>query len=306
MQLDNIIVKSHEPVRLDRYIRRFYPNITQGVIEKSLRNEQIKLNGKKVKSSARVIDDDVITIVAGIFGKDEDVIEKKIFSQNAISLAGKLLSDYLLFSNEDFIAINKPAGLAVQGGSKISLSIDESLAYINSTQNASYKLVHRLDKDTSGVLLIANGFDSAAKLGKAFHDHLMAKCYIALLSGVPKELNGTIENNIGKDRSGIFEIVRELESGGKLAKTNYKILKYNKGVSLVEFQPETGRMHQLRFHAKFLGCPIIGDVKYGGKPHSNMLLHAQKLTISKDVFGKEIIIKSKLPDAFDEFDLKNN
>ena len=296
MQLDEIKVKSAEPVRLDRYLRRLYTNITQGVIEKSLRKGKVKLNGKKAKTSDRVKDNDIITALPGIFGNDS--VDKKIFSQNAISLADKLLSDYLLFSNEDFIAIDKPAGLAVQGGSKISLSIDEALAYINSTQDTEYKLVHRLDKDTSGVLLIADGFDSATKLGRAFQEHLIAKTYIAVLSGVPKELSGTIENNIGKDRSGIFETVRELDSGGKLAKTNYKILTHKRGASLIEFQPETGRMHQLRFHAKFLGCPIIGDEKYGGISHERMLLHAQKITISSEVFGKKIHIKSQLPPEF--------
>ncbi len=298
MQLDEIIVKSAEPVRLDRYLRRLYVNITQGIIEKSLRKGQVKLNGKKAKTSDRVTDNDVITAVPGILGKGDGRAEKKIFSQNAISLAGKLMSDYLLFSNEDFIAIDKPAGLAVQGGSKISLSIDEALAYINSTQDTAYKLVHRLDKDTSGILLIADGFDSAAKLGRAFSEHLISKTYIAVLTGVPKDLSGTIENNIGKDRSGIFETVRELDSGGKFAKTNYKIISHNRGASLIEFRPETGRMHQLRFHAKFLGCPIIGDIKYGGIPHGRMLLHAQKISISSKIFGKKISIKSQLPHEF--------
>ena len=301
--MEKLIVSTSEPVRLDRYIRRHYPHITQGVIEKALRKGLIKLGSKKAKTSDRVVDNDIIFLVPDVLG-DSSALENsktdRVFSQNTRSLAKKLFADYLLFSSDDCFAIDKPAGLAVQGGSKISLSIDEALSYINHTQNKAYKLVHRLDKDTSGVLLIASGFDAAAKLGRAFSDHLIDKSYIAVLGGVPKDLSGIIENNIGKDRSGIFEIVKELESGGKFAKTNYKVLKYNKGLSLVEFKPETGRMHQLRFHAKYLGCPIVGDVKYSGKKHSRMLLHAQKMVISKNIFGRVIKIESKLPNELEE------
>ena len=262
--MDKIIVQSSRPVRLDRYLRRHYPNVTQGVIEKYLRKGKIKLNGVKSKTSMRVAEGDVIIIAPGVFVNNDnsDSIE---FSQNIISLSDKLLSEYILFSSKEFIAINKPEGLAVQGGSKISVSIDEALKYLNHTQGSEYKLVHRLDKDTSGVLLIANGFDSAAKLGEAFQNKLINKMYIALVGGCPTNLEGTLTHEIGKDRSGIFEVVKELEVGGRIAETNYKVLKSNTDFSLVEFRPITGRMHQLRFHSQFLGCPIVGDNKYENK-----------------------------------------
>lgn len=294
--MNQIIVQSSEPVRLDRYLRRHYPTATQGVIEKNLRTGAIKLNGSKSKTSVRVTQDDVITVRAGVFGDNEH--EDKTFSQTIISLADKLLSEYMLFSSKEFIAIEKPEGLAVQGGSKISLSIDDALQYINQTQGVEYKLVHRLDKDTSGVLLIANGFDNAAKLGKAFQDKLINKIYIAVLSGCPVNVEGNLVHEIGKDRSGVFELVKELKTGGKIAETHYKVLKSNGNVSLVEFMPVTGRMHQLRFHSKFLGCPIVGDIKYGGPKNERMLLHAKTITISKKVFGHKIVIESKASSAF--------
>lgn len=288
--------KCADNVRLDRYIRRLHPNITQGVLEKFLRSGKIKLNGKKTKSNTRLVDGDEITVFSNDFS--DYLKEEREFSQNIISLASKILSEYLLFSCEEFIAINKPHNLAVQGGSNISLSIDDAIAYINQTSDKNYKLVHRLDKDTSGILLIANGFENAAKLGAGFHDKTIKKIYIAMLDGYTTKSEGKLIHNIGKDRSGKFEIVKELEEGGKIAETYYKILGKKDNLSLVEFRPSTGRMHQLRFHAKSLGCPILGDIKYGGRNHNRMMLHAKSITVPKSIFGKEITISSLWPSGF--------
>jgi 23S rRNA pseudouridine955/2504/2580 synthase len=296
--MNEIIVQSSEPIRLDRYLRRYYPDATQGVIEKSLRLGKIKLNSAKSKTSVRVVQNDVITIAPGVFVINEDT-EIQEFPQDVIDLAEQLLSQNILFSSEKFIAIDKPEGLAVQGGSKISLSIDEVLKYINYTQDTEYKLVHRLDKDTSGILLIANGYDNAAKLSNAFRDQLINKVYIAILTGCPTSLEGNLVHKIGKDRSSIFEVVKELKVDGKLAETNYKVVKSNGGLSLVEFRPVTGRNHQLRFHSQFLGCPIVGDSKYGGDKHKRMLLHAKTITIPASVFGRKITIDSDLPYEFE-------
>lgn len=299
--MKQLIVQSEEPVRLDRYLRRDYPNFTQGMIEQSLRKGNIKLNGNKSRAGMRVVHGDIITVALGAF--TDAVVENtednaRPFAQNVIALACKLLSEYILFSSEEFIAIDKPTGLAVQGGSKISLSINDALRYINYIESTEYKLVHRLDKETSGVLLIAKGFNSAAKFGRALRDKLIGKTYIAVLSGCPAELEGTLVHRIGKDRSGVFEVVKELSVSGVVARTHYKVLQSTNDLSLVKFKPETGRMHQLRFHSQYLGCPIVGDNKYGGKKHNRMLLHAQNIVIPRSIFGKEIAVKSELPDEF--------
>jgi 23S rRNA pseudouridine955/2504/2580 synthase len=296
--MNQIIVQSSEPIRLDRYLRRYYPDATQGLIEKSLRLGKIKLNKAKSKTSVRVVQDDIITILPGVFVVNDD-IENQEFTQDVIDLADQLWSEKILFSSEKFIAIDKPEGLAVQGGSKISISIDELLKYINYTQDTEYKLVHRLDKNTSGVLLIANGFDNAAKLGNAFRDQLISKVYIAIVTGCPTSVDGNLVHKIGKDRSSVFEVVKELDVDGKLAETNYKVVKSNGGLSLVEFRPVTGRNHQLRFHSQFLGCPIVGDSKYGGDKYKRMLLHAKTITIPTSVFGRKITIESDLPYEFE-------
>lgn len=290
-----IINEYEEPIRLDRYIRRIFPKTSQGVIEKALRARKITINGERAKSGRRIINGDKINYDVRLFVANERAEES--FSSSAKILAKKILSEYLIFSCDEFIAINKPYGLAVQGGSKINLSIDEALKFLNYEHKEEYKLVHRLDKETSGILLIARGYTNANRLCEAFKQHLIQKIYVAILAGKPKQSSGRLIHDIAKDRSGVFETVKETEENGKKAETEYKILSLSINSSseqktLIEFKPKTGRMHQLRFHAKMLGCPIIGDDKYGGPRYKRMLLHARQVIIDSSVFGREIEIKS--------------
>ncbi|KAJ6645058.1 Heme A synthase, partial [Pseudolycoriella hygida] len=281
------------PTRLDRYLKIFYPSLTQGIIERSLRLRKIRVNSCKIEASFRVKAGD------------------KIFIDSSLNLAvstGKLLNDYLIYQDDYFIAIDKPAGLAVQSGSKIRLSIDDALQYLNSL-GTEFKLVHRLDKDTSGILLIAKNYLSSIKMMRAFQEKIIQKTYLAVGLGKLQKNEGEISGMIGKKRGRGYEIVENDEEGGKFAITYYKLLKVlrtsadnNSNISLLEFTPLTGRMHQLRFHAKMLNCPILGDVKYGTAESitlsKKMLLHAQKIMLPKQIFGKEIIIETKLPSYF--------
>jgi 23S rRNA pseudouridine955/2504/2580 synthase len=292
--MKKIIVESLEPVRLDRYIRRVFPSATQGVIERYLRSGKIKVNESKAKSNDRIKNGDEITLYIEV---SQSIVAVKKFSDASIALATKLLVEYLLLSTNEFIAINKPHNLAVQGGSKISISVDEAISYLNTTTGMNLKLVHRLDKGTSGILLIARSHDSAVILTKAFKEKLIGKTYYAVVCGHPKKSQGTLINYIGKDRSGIFEIVKELKTG-KLAETSYSVLKENDNYSFVEFKPKTGRMHQLRVHSKILGCPILGDVKYGGLSYKRIMLHAKQIVIPKEVFGSKVVIESNVPDTW--------
>lgn len=296
MNYNFIQVEIDQPVRLDRYIRRCFPSVTQGLIEKALRNGKIKLNGKRSLSNIRLANGDVISYRENLFG-DKLQGSNKMFSKAIIALASKILSEYLIYSSDEFIAIDKPSGIAVQGGSKIKISIDEALQYINQRDQSQYKIVHRLDKGTSGILLIAKGHSNAAKLGAAFKERLIKKKYYAVLSSIPLQKSGKLINYIDKDRSGSFEIIKEIK-GGKLAETIYKVIDIKDQFAFVEFMPLTGRMHQLRFHAKFLGCPIVGDEKYGADKYDRMMLHAAELNIDKSIFGRVIQIKSDLPVIF--------
>ncbi|MCC8369394.1 MAG: RluA family pseudouridine synthase [Rickettsia endosymbiont of Oxypoda opaca] len=284
------------PCRLDKYLRRLYPKLTQGIIERALRQKQIIVNGHKVEANLRVKEEDEIFINDKLNLPQEETLEVT-FSDSVIKLASKITKDYLIYENEHFIAINKPAGLATQGGTKINLSIDDALKYLN------YKLVHRLDKETSGLLLVAKNYESGVKLVNAFKEKLIAKTYIAVVFGRPLEGSGEIRGLIGKKRDGAYEIVDVDNENGKLAITYYKLLKpLNNNLSLIEFTPITGRMHQLRFHAKLLNCPIVGDTKYGSAQSSSyskhMLLHASNIVLHEKIFGEEITLEAKLPNYF--------
>lgn len=289
------------PCRLDRYLKKLYPSLTQGIIERSLRLNHIMVNSGKVAASLRLSSGDEISIDDKLDLQTKENSGKS-FSNVATILASKLLREYLIYQNEWFIAINKPTNLATQGGSKINLSIDEALQYLNS-KGADFKLVHRLDKDTSGILLIAKNYAASIKLVQAFHDKIIQKTYLAITLGRPPNDEGEISGMIGKNKGGTYQIVQNDVKDGKLAITRYKILKkLNDKLSLIEFTPLTGRMHQLRFHAKMLGCPIIGDSKYGNTESmelsKQMLLHAKKIVLPAEIFGNEIIIEAELPQYF--------
>jgi len=331
-------IEDTTPLRLDKFIRRECFYLPQGIIEKHLRLGDVKVNGAKAKSSVRLKKGDVVTVsdkLQQMASSKNEPTKLTNFSPAVISLGNKMLKEYLILESEDFIAINKPFGLATQGGSKINISVDHALAYLNDTQKTEYRLVHRLDKDTSGVLIIAKNLNSCMKLGDAFKTKELQKTYLAVVWGVPnpqfsswraseggvaihektKEtldghvalraprhdgLKGEIENYIGKDRSGSYDLVTETPDG-KLAKTLYEVVSHDKNVSTIKYMPQTGRMHQLRFHSKQLGCPILGDIKYGGKPFDRMMLHAWQITIPASIFGQEYNIVAPWDKFFEKY-----
>ena len=293
---EEIIIAEHElPIRIDRYLRTIDPFMTQGVIEKSLREGRIKVNGIKVKSNYRISNGDKIVFANKIPPKSlkPDVKNSTI----VVALAKKLLSEYLISDHRDFLAINKPAGIPSQGGTKISLSLDDALSYLNS-KNFDLRLVHRLDKDTSGVMLISKNRDAAIKLTGGFKDHKIYKTYFACVSPVPKESSGKIASYLIKTSDFEVKSYATEVPDSKLAITNYQVIKSEGDIALVKFTPETGRMHQLRVHSKEMGCPIIGDERYGGVESKYLMLHSAEAVIDKTVLGEEVVIKVKIPEYF--------
>ena len=296
-----LTVNTALPVRLDRYLTKLYPTLTQGILQKALRFGFIKVNYKKSSTNIRVVNSDIISVDNEKLTLREKDSSEQYFSPSVIKLANKILNDYLIFNDEDLIAINKPVGLATQGGSKINLSINDALCYLN--QNGyDLRLVHRLDKETSGILLIAKNYLASTKLTKAFQEKQIHKTYIAVTLGRPNKPNGEISGLIGKNKDGAFEIVKEDALNGKIAITQYKLLKTIGDCSVIEFTPLTGRTHQIRFHAKSMNCPIIGDSKYGNLESRSlskyMQLHASSVILDKEIFGALIRIDAKLPCYF--------
>ncbi|MCP5369708.1 MAG: RluA family pseudouridine synthase [Rickettsiaceae bacterium] len=301
MKFKQFVVENISDIRFDRYLKKLYPNITQGIIEKNLRTGKIKLNNKKTLSNRRIKAGDIVLIDLILDTEYKNLSNQhKHFEPNIISLADKLINEYKLFASDDILIINKPHNLAVQGGSKINLSIDHALLYLNHQYNTDYKLVHRLDKATSGILLIAKNYEVAKKITACFSDKLIQKTYMAILASVPKKPYGIISNKIEKVAS-IGKEKMVLSPSGKLAETIYNVLNNNGNYSLVEFTPLTGRMHQLRIHSQLLACPIVGDNKYGGPKYQRMLLHAFRIFLPSEILGYEIKIEAPLPQIFNKF-----
>ena len=170
------------------------------MLQKALRLGQIKVNDKKTTANLRLIDSDIIEIDNERLKLLDNNSTVKSFSSSVITLADKILHDYLIYSDDDMISINKPAGLATQGGSKINLSIDEALCYLNQNGH-DFRLVHRLDKETSGILLIAKNYLASVKLTKAFQEKKIHKTYLAVTLGHPKNKSGEISGLIGKNKN---------------------------------------------------------------------------------------------------------
>jgi 23S rRNA pseudouridine955/2504/2580 synthase len=280
------IQNDENDVRLDRLLKRYYLGLNQGVIEKSLRNKLIRVDGKKTASNYRLKAGEVVEI-AEVLAKFKEVESKPVAKIDDAKI--KQFENSIIYTDPDIIVLNKPAGLATQGGSKIRISVDDYLDYLRFGYEHKPKLVHRLDKETSGLLLIARNSFTASSMANKFKDHTINKVYLALVIGVPKAKSGTIKEPISAKPNEPKEN----------AETIYKVISSKGGFSLVEFRPITGRMHQIRIHAAHsLGTPIVGDKKYGGDVDgvnaNNLHLHAAELFID-NFRGKRHHFTAPLP-----------
>ncbi len=273
-------------IRLDRWFKRHFPGLGHGQLEKLIRTGQIRVEGKRGSASTRLEAGQDIRI-------PPQVLETPPASKAKQSArdAGDL-KKMILFEDDDVLVLNKPAGLAVQGGTGLKSSIDHLLASWADDKRGKPKLVHRLDRDTSGVLLIARTPFAAAKLTESFRRRETRKIYWGLTLGVPKPLTGRIEASLV--RAGEKMIVAdgkidEKEQGAKKATTLYQVVDHARSqAAFVALWPVTGRTHQLRVHMAHIGAPLLGDRLYGvptpeGFPATGigkgLHLHARRLMI---------------------------
>ncbi|MEI8295838.1 MAG: RluA family pseudouridine synthase [Alphaproteobacteria bacterium] len=187
-----------------------------------------------------------------------------------------------VWEDSDLLVINKPAGLAVQGGTKTNIHVDGLLQAYGAAQGQRYYLVHRLDRDTSGILVVAKNHATAQHLATQFRLHTVKKLYLAIVLGVWKQQQGAI--NAPLIKIGVHEKMVVDQEKGKSAQTDFRLVKrLTQALNLVALTPQTGRTHQLRVHMSYIGHPIIGDGKYGGAPAlkqtTQLHLHAYRLTI---------------------------
>ncbi len=301
----HIISKDDDEIRLDRWFKRHFPNVTHGMLEKFLRKGDVRINGAKAKSSQRLSSGQSLEIhfnTANIKTIAREKPEKRsISAEDAL-----LMQRAVLYRDANIIIINKPFGLASQGGTGISKSVDDLLGALLFDSKDRPKLVHRLDKDTSGVMALARSSKAATILMRGFSDKTIKKTYIALVNNQPLPLKGTIDKPIAKCSSageeGGFELM-SVDDAGKRAITEYKVLETLGGkFSVVELSPLTGRTHQLRVHMAEIGCPIVGDGKYGGRlaetamdVENKLHLHAARLQIPAMLGAKKIDVRAELP-----------
>ncbi len=256
-------------LRLDRWFRQHYPSLGHGRLEKLLRTGQVRIDGKRAKSGTRLAAGQVVRVPPLPSGpaRDSGSAPKSMLPALDAREASALRAA-VLFRDDAVIAIDKPAGLAVQGGSGQHRHLDAMLDVLTFDAVERPRLVHRLDKDTSGVLLLARTAASARKLSAAFEGKTIRKVYWALVAGAPPEPRGHIDLPLAKT-GGAGREKMGAEADGKPAMTLYQVVQTRKvsgtAVSWLVLMPLTGRTHQLRAHCAALGAPILCDGKYGGR-----------------------------------------
>ncbi len=292
------ITQAQDGMRLTRWLKTARPDMPFGLVQKLLRKGAIRVDGQRVKKDQKLQSGQCVQL--------PDVEQRETESRDVQpgmngTQAMRALTPMIIFENKHFIALNKPAGLAVQGGSGVRHSVDR-IIWGAAQEMGPLKLTHRLDKDTSGVLLLARSRLAAEAATKAFKAREFTKIYQALLVGVPQPQEGTWKEKLAiAGESGRNEKTMVDAENGQRAITHYRVMdKAGKVVSLVELTPESGRKHQLRVHAAHHNVPIVGDGKYGGKEAfitgvpNQMMLHAAQLTHNQ-LLGEKLQLEAPLP-----------
>ena len=290
-------------IRLDRWFKRHYPNLGHGRLEKLLRKGQVRVDGGRVKAGERLRPGQRIRIPP--LG---DGAAKGRPPRPAVSAAdAEALRARVLYRDDHIIAIDKPAGLAVQGGSKTTRHLDAMLDALGDQRGERPRLVHRLDRDTSGVLVLARSVSAAAWLGALFRGREVQKLYWALVVGAPELDQGRIDLALAK-RPGPRGERMAGDAEGQAAMTDFKVIdRVGRQAAWLALRPLTGRTHQLRVHCAAMGTPIMGDGKYGGADaylagggfSKQLHLHARALTLPKRG-GGVVRLTAPLPDHMAE------
>lgn len=300
------IQQDEDGMRLDRWFKLHYAGLGFGALQKLLRSGQIRLNGKRVKADVRVS-----------YGQIVRVPPLNLGENTTRSLTKNLLKSYdddsalrnmLLYEDKYMVILNKPSGLAVQGGSGVTRHVDGMLESWRNKKGEKPRLVHRIDKDTSGLLIVAKSRLSAQILTEAFKKREIKKTYWAVVRDIPAQRSGKISNWLCKKSGpqGDYMVVcAHGEPDAQHAISHYRVIEtVPKSVSWVALEPETGRTHQLRIHTANMGNPILGDPKYffadtnwifPGGIQNKLHLHARRLYFS-NIFGQKLEIEAPLPD----------
>lgn len=293
---------------MHRWFLRRYPAMPQREFYKLCRGGQIRVNSSRVRGTEVLRAGDVVRIPPTVAGYAH--VQKKSESGEAFSLADlEMLRKCIIHNDDDVVAFDKPAGLAVQGGTGIRKSVDKMAAALFPYDKIS--LVHRLDRETSGILVVAKNQRAAQSLAAQFQDKTAQKQYLALLRGRVTPQSGTIDNYMIKGQ--VFDSPARLNNGTgprpQRAITDYSVLSEAGNLSWILFSPKTGRTHQLRVHSALsLNAPIVNDALYGTDcgaadimpdglmTTKNLFLFAHKITFQHPATGRMITLRAVLPD----------
>ena len=295
-------------IRLDRWFKRHLPDASFNLVSRWARTGQLRVDGKRAAPGDRLETGQVLRVppaeaapAEGPGGKPKRIVEPLTEDEE------NFVRDMVMAKGRDWFVLNKPPGLATQGGTKTVQHLDRLLDGLANDEGHRPKLVHRLDKDTSGVLLVARSARAAGHFAKVFSSRTARKVYWALIAGVPSLEEGVIDAPLAKQPGTGGEKMHVDEENGLPAKTRYRMIdRAGNRAAWVELQPMTGRTHQLRAHMAAIGHPIVGDAKYGGAEafltggiSRKMHLHARRLKVD-GLDGKPIDYTAELPAHFTE------
>ncbi|MAO56256.1 MAG: RNA pseudouridine synthase [Rhodospirillaceae bacterium] len=313
-----VVTDDEDGLRLDRWLKEHFPGLPFGQVQKLLRTGQIRVDGGRAKANARLAAGQEVRLPPSLRDGGSDAAAKTPAKPKTArggkdgKAGGPKLSDHeikdiqarVLYRDAEVLVIDKPAGLAVQGGSGLGRHLDGMLDALRFDAAERPRLTHRLDKDTSGVLVLARTRKSAQWLTEGFRHRTIKKLYWAAVAGVPEIAQGRIRLDLGKRRgAGGQEKMDADAEDAKRAETLYRVVeRLSRKTAWLAMEPVTGRTHQLRAHAEAMGTPILGDGKYGGPaafpdlpvPLKKMQLHARRIVI-RHPNGKLTSVVAPLP-----------
>lgn len=315
--MKNIIIDNdNDGVRLDRILRKHMASTPLSLLYRSLRKGQIRVNGKKIKQQYRVAEGDVVTI--NITDLPPETIKKTQTNrvQSLFHTEFFKKNFNLVFEDEHLLVCNKPSGLVVHAGTghqKNECLIDLAQSYIlNKSKDKNTRepqLVHRLDKDTSGIILIAKNKQILRALHTNLRNHTIKKQYIAFCHGIPNQKKGTIDLTLEKTHEPNNGMKVKVSKNGVQSLSTFQVLRTRKHLSQLRIDLHTGKTHQIRVHLSHIGCPIIGDIRYGdndfdaklfsnSKIEKRLYLHSEQITFFHPDLNREVTFSAPIPQSF--------
>ena len=300
-----VVAAEDDGIRLDRWFKRHLPDVSFTHVAKWARTGQLRVDGGRADPGDRIAEGQVLRVPPPEPVRPDQPRERERIPLTDDQVA--FAREMVLHKDAAALVLNKPPGLATQGGTKTTEHVDGLLDALQGEAEGRPKLVHRLDKDTSGALLVARSARAAGFFAKTFSGRTAKKVYWALVVGVPSIDDGTVDLAIGKQPGTGGEKMQVDEEGGSPARTRYRVIeRAGNRACWVELQPFTGRTHQLRVHMSAIGHPIVGDGKYGGPAafltggiSRKMHLHARRIRVDHPD-GGQIDVEAPLPSHFAE------